>query len=275
MTPLAAAPKLPGSPRSSYFRRRDLKFPIEKVSQMNSLTRGLVASTLKRLHQEAEDADREHVAVLMAMLEEPDATMSTVVAKLFATEQDYRANSGRNVERFLAVSPDYGRFLYMTARACKATRIVEFGTSMGISTIYLAAALRDNGGGRLISAELQREKVVRARANLKAAGLDDLVEVREGDALESLAQLDTDIDLLLIDGAMSLYLQVLTLVEPHLRPGAVVLAENAFDPGYLDRVRDSAKNYLSLPLPDPLRGTSSASGSSPEILKTAPGTWRP
>jgi predicted O-methyltransferase YrrM len=142
----------------------------------------------------------------------------------------------------------------MTARACKATRIVEFGTSMGISTIYLATALRDNGGGHLISTELQPSKVERARANLKSAGLDDLVEIREGDALETLVDLEDDVDLLLIDGAMTLYLPVLKLIEPRLKSGAVILGENAFEQGYLGRVRDPANGYLSLQLPDQQRG---------------------
>ena len=190
---------------------------------MNSLTKGPVAQVLERLHQEADAADRDLVAAMMAVLEAPGVTMDKVVAKVLAKEQDYRANSSEHVERFLAVSPAYGRFLYMTARACKATRIVEFGTSMGISTIYLAAALRDNGGGHLISTELQPDKVARARANLKAAGLDDLVDIREGDALETLGYLEDEVDLLLIDGAMTLYLPVLKLVEPRLKSGAVIL----------------------------------------------------
>ena len=221
---------------------------------MNSLTNGPVAPVLERLHQEADAADRDLVAAMMAVLEAPGVTMDKVVAKVLAREKNYRANANANVERFLAVSPLYGRFLYMTARACKATRIVEFGTSMGISTIYLAAALRDNGGGHLISSELQPDKVARARANLNAAGLDDLVDVREGDALETLARLEGEVDLLLIDGAMTLYLPVLKLVQPRLKSGAVVLAENAFEQGYLDHVRDPAKGYLSLSLPDQERG---------------------
>jgi predicted O-methyltransferase YrrM len=221
---------------------------------MNSLTCRPVDTVLERLHQEAGIADRELIAAMMAVLEAPGASMDKVVAKVLAKEQDYRANSSEHVERFLAVSPAYGRFLYMIARACKATRIVEFGTSMGISTIYLAAALRDNGGGHLISTELQPDKVARARANLKAAGLDDLVDIREGDALETLGRLEDEVDLLLIDGAMTLYLQVLKLVEPRLKSGAVILAENAFEQGYLDHVRDPAKGYLSLSLPDQQRG---------------------
>jgi predicted O-methyltransferase YrrM len=140
------------------------------------------------------------------------------------------------------------------ARACRATRIVEFGTSMGVSTIYLAAALRDNGGGHLIGTEFEPAKVKRARANLDAAGFADLVDIREGDARETLKDLDGAVDLLLIDGAFSLYLPVLRLVEPRLRPGAVILGENAFDPAYLDYVRDPANGYISQPILDHGRG---------------------
>jgi predicted O-methyltransferase YrrM len=162
---------------------------------------------------------------------------------------NYRAIYRGYADNFLAVSPAYGRFLYAIARACKATRIVEFGTSMGISTIYLAAALRDNGGGHLIGTELESAKVVRARANLDAAGLADLVDIREGDAIKTLRDVGGEVDLLLIDGAFALYLPVLKLIEPRLTPGAVVLGENAFEPGYLDYVRNSAHEYVSQPLP--------------------------
>jgi predicted O-methyltransferase YrrM len=124
---------------------------------------------------------------------------------------------------------------------------------MGVSTIYLAAALRDNGGGQLVGSELEPAKVARARANLAAAGLADLVEIREGDALETLKDLGADmsgkVDLLLIDGAFSLYLPVLKLVEPWFRTGAVILGENAFAPEYLDYVRNPANLYLSQSLP--------------------------
>jgi predicted O-methyltransferase YrrM len=120
---------------------------------------------------------------------------------------------------------------------------------MGISTIYLAAALRDNGGGHLIGTELEPAKVARARANLDAAGLADLVEIREGDALETLRDVGGEVDLLLVDGAFALYLPVLKLVEARLRPGAVVLGENAFEPGYLDYVRNPSNGYVSQPLP--------------------------
>ncbi len=217
---------------------------------MNILSSGRVARILDRLHQDAEASDREHLQAMMAAIEAPGTSVEQVVADMIAEERaDYRTIYRRYADNFLAVSPAYGRFLYMVARARKATRIVEFGTSMGISTIYLAAALRDNGGGHLIGSDLEPAKVTRARANLDTAGLADLVEIREGDALETLKDVGGEVDLLLVDGAFSLYLPVLKLIEPQLKTGAVILGENAFDPGYLDYVRNPVNGYLSQPLP--------------------------
>lgn len=149
----------------------------------------------------------------------------------------------------LPVSRETGQLLYMLARGARARTIVEFGTSFGISTLHLAAALRDNGGGRLITTEFEPSKVARARANLAAAGLIDLAELREGDALKTLsADLPEAIDLVLLDGHKALYNDVLDLVEGRLRPGAFVVADNAdFSPDYLARVRDPAGGYMSTP----------------------------
>jgi predicted O-methyltransferase YrrM len=89
---------------------------------------------------------------------------------------------------------------------------------------------------KILGNEQEPGKVARARANLAATGLGDLVDIREGDALETLKDVGGEVDLLLIDGAFSLYLPALKLVEPRLKPGAVVLRENAFEPEYLDYV---------------------------------------
>ncbi len=134
----------------------------------------------------------------------------------------------------LAVSRETGTLLYMLARSCRARTIVEFGTSFGISTLHLAAALRDNGGGRLITSEFEPSKVARARDNLTAGGLIDLVEIREGDALQTLkVDLPDTIDLLLLDGAKALYPgESSSLVESRLRPGALIVADDAhYSPG--------------------------------------------
>ena len=199
--------------------------------------------------RDAEAADREFMAAMMAQFEASGATLEHAAAKLIAEERvSYRTTYRAHAEHFLAVSPAYGRFLYAIARARRAAGVVEFGTSMGVSTIYLAAALRDNGGGQLIGSELEAAKVARARATLQAAGLADLTEIREGDALETFDEVGGEVDVLLIDGAWSLYLPVLKLIEPRLAPGAVILGENAFASDYLDYVRDPANGYFSQPL---------------------------
>ncbi|MCK1386388.1 class I SAM-dependent methyltransferase [Bradyrhizobium sp. 21] len=168
-------------------------------------------------------------------------------ARMMRSKTGYRELYGRLRDVPLAVSRETGRLLYMLARSSRAKTIVEFGTSFGISTLHLAAALRDNGGGRLVTSEFEPAKAARARDNLTTGGLIDLVEIREGDALTTLsADLPDTIDLVLLDGAKALYPDILDLVEGHLRPGAIIVADNADDsPDYLARVREPGSGYLS------------------------------
>jgi predicted O-methyltransferase YrrM len=224
---------------------------------MNSLNTGQVDQTLQHLFAQAERADSALLAQF-GTADQSEQMLADVIAKHIVEErQDLHGLYHGYVDNFLNVTPEYGRFLYQCARASKATRIVEFGTSMGVSTVYLAAALRDNGGGHLIGSELESSKAAHARANLTAAGLGELVDIRVGDALQTLADVSGEIDLLLLDGAFSLYLPVLKLLEPHLKNGALILAENAFDYDnpYLEYVRDPANGYLSQSIPiNPGRG---------------------
>jgi predicted O-methyltransferase YrrM len=170
---------------------------------------------------------------------------------LMQSRTDYADFYARMKNLPLAVSRETGNLLYMLARATGARNIVEFGTSFGLSTLCLASALRDNGGGLLITSEFESSKVARARQHLADGGLSDLVDFREGDALETLARdLPASVDLLLLDGAKGLYSDILALVAPHLRPGALILADNAdYCPAYLEQVR-GGKGYLSLPFSD-------------------------
>jgi predicted O-methyltransferase YrrM len=155
--------------------------------------------------------------------------------RLMTSKTDYREMYERMKDFHLAVSRDTATLLYMLARSTQAGSIVEFGTSFGISTLHLAAALRDNGGGRIIRTEFETSKIARTQANIDAAGLSDLVEIRAGDALQTLASnLPDHIDLVLLDGAKPLYPQVLALLEPRLRQGALIAADNAdWCPEYL------------------------------------------
>ncbi|MFL1555938.1 O-methyltransferase [Pseudomonas sp. O11] len=153
---------------------------------------------------------------------------------------------------WLPVSRDTGHLLYMLARSSKARAIVEFGTSFGLSTLFLAAALRDNGGGVLIGSEFEPSKIALARKHFIEGGVNDLIDIREGDALVTLAtDMPEAVDLLLLDGAKALYDDVLNLVENHLRAGALVVADNTdYCPQYLARVRDPANGYLSVAFAD-------------------------
>ena len=209
---------------------------------MTTLSTASLAPLLDRLFKEAD-----------ATSPETNPAMAGLSAKerdhLMRSKTDYLDFYGRMKDFPLAVSRETGTLLYMLVRACGARAIVEFGTSFGISTLHLAAALRDNGGGHLITSEFEPSKVARARKNLAVGGLLDLVEIREGDAMQTLrVNLPETIDLLLLDGAKALYPEILDLVESHLRQGACIVADDADrSPDYLARVRSPAKGYLSVP----------------------------
>lgn len=212
---------------------------------MTTLTTAPIAPLLDQLFAES---DRTIAAIRPAIGDIADDEL----ARLMQSKSDYRDFYGRLKDFPLAVSRATGTLLYMLASGCRARTIVEFGTSFGISTLHLAAALRDNGGGRLITTEFESSKVTRARANLAAGGLSDLVEIREGDALHTLGtDLPESIDLLLLDGAKALYPEILSLLESRLQPGAFIVADNAdHSPEYLAHVRSPAAGYLSTPFAD-------------------------
>jgi predicted O-methyltransferase YrrM len=209
---------------------------------MTTLTSIPLAALLDRLFAEAGEGSGTTWAAISDIPAEE-------LARLRASKTEYLDFYGRLRDVPLAVSRETGVLLYMLVRGAKARSIVEFGTSFGISTLHLAAALRDNGGGRLITTEFEPSKVARARENLTAGGLIDLVEIREGDALQTLkAGLPDTIDLLLLDGAKGLYPEILALLEDRLRLGAFVVADDAdMSPDYLARVRSTEQGYLSTP----------------------------
>jgi predicted O-methyltransferase YrrM len=169
-------------------------------------------------------------------------------------DEKYRVRSEMLSEAYLPIPRGVGRLLYILARTHACKTIVEFGTSLAISTIYLAAAIRDNGGGVVITTELHAEKARRASDNLRGAGLLDLVEIRVGDARETLRTIDRPVDFLFIDGWKELYLPILKIVEPHLPAGAIVAADNmSLGPTVLkpfaDYVGSEENGYVSVELP--------------------------
>ncbi len=162
---------------------------------------------------------------------------------------DWGAQAPFYRDKFIALERDQGELLYVLARARAARRIVAYGTSYGISTIFLAAAVRDNGGGLVVGSELEPAKVEAARRHLAEAGLAGHADVRAGDARETLRDPGGPVDFVLLDGWPSLALPILRLLEPHLAPGALVVADNAGGPfkrdmrPLIDHLGDAANGY--------------------------------
>jgi predicted O-methyltransferase YrrM len=153
---------------------------------------------------------------------------------------------------YLPVTPEAGRLLYALVRASRPTTVVEFGMSLGISAIHLAAAVRDNGHGRVVTTELSAAKVATAKTTFAEIGLDELITVLEGDAVTTLPTMSGPVDFVLLDGWKELYVPVIKLLEPRLSPGTLIVADNTGLPDtqpYVDYVRDPANGYVSVNFP--------------------------
>lgn len=201
-----------------------------------------VAATLQRLHSRARRDGwvllRALPALLVAIASGRDTSKSV---------EPYLKDA------YIPVDADQGRLLYATARAIRARLILEFGTSFAVSTIYLGAAARANNG-RVIGTEMEPAKVKAARANVAEAGLASVVEIREGDAMQTLSSLDAPIDFLLLDGWKDLYLPMLKMLSPKMHPGTVVMADNIFTfkkalRPYVEYMQNRANGFDSVSLP--------------------------
>jgi predicted O-methyltransferase YrrM len=192
-----------------------------------------------------------------------DARINAVAERLHAERRrppdgvPYDAN--RSIDPFdyaeygFSILPEQGDLVYLLCRGMRATRVVEFATSVGMSTLYFAAAMRDNGGGTVIGSELVPAKVLVAKRNLADAGLADYADIRQGDARRTLRDLGGPVDFILIDGwpvneGPSLARQVIEITAPQLRSGGYVMNDNA-EPDFLEFVRDPANGFLSVTLP--------------------------
>ena len=210
---------------------------------MSTLDSPAVADLLTRLFARADQDDP-------AIFERVNAELKQLP---HPPDQRQRAELMRDV--YMPISPDVGRLLYVLARTRSAKLVVEFGTSFGISGIHLAAAVRDAGGGRLIATELDPIKTERAAHNFRVAGLSEVIDLRVGDAFETLKSgLGGGIDLLLLDGWKEAYLPMLRFLEPQLSPNALVVADDldiapeVLAP-YLDYVRKPGNGYVSVEMP--------------------------
>lgn len=145
-----------------------------------------------------------------------------------ATEGELKTFLG---DKLVALDRDKAEFCYQLCRATDARRIVEIGTSYGVSTLYLAAAMRDNirasgGAGVVIGTEYEPAKANAARAHFEQARLGDLIDLREGDLRETLSRIEGSVDFMLVDIWIRMARPALELVTPHLKRGAIVICDN-------------------------------------------------
>jgi predicted O-methyltransferase YrrM len=191
------------------------------------------------------------INLMFAQAEHDEATARRVRAQRpggFVTMTP-REHADAAAQLYLPISAEGGQLLYSLVRATRPATVIEFGTSFGISTLYLAAAVRDNGTGRVISTELSQAKITAARRTFAEVGLEDLITVLEGDALETLEGLDSSVNFVLLDGWKDLCLPVLRLLERRIAAGTLVVADDVdltdLQP-YLSYVRDPANGYQSV-----------------------------
>jgi predicted O-methyltransferase YrrM len=167
--------------------------------------------------------------------------------------------------KMVALEKDKAEFCYALCRALNATRIVECGTSHGVSTLYLAAAVRDNVagdaagnsgkvGGTVIATEWEAEKAKVARRNFAASGLARYIDLREGDLAETLKVIDGPVDFVLLDIWAEAVLPAMRHVAPHLRRGAVVVADNTAQSrqgykAYFEFIADPKNRLRTMTLP--------------------------
>ena len=157
-------------------------------------------------------------------------------------------------DKLVALEPIKAQFCHMLCRALRAKRVVEVGTSYGVSTLYLADAVRANGGGVVIATEYEPAKIARARQHFAAARLGDFIELREGDVRETLTHIEGPVDFVLMDIWTEMARPALELIAPHLRTGAMVVADNTaqFRRAYrhfFEFVADPANGLRTLTLP--------------------------
>jgi len=173
-------------------------------------------------------------------------SVDAVLARLRAQAEQSPLSGG-------AISQDQGELIYLLCRQMRARRVIDVANSVGVSAIYLAAAMRDNQDGLVIGSEIEPEKVDIAERDIEEAGLDSWVTILEGDARQTLRELDEPVDFALIDGwqgdeGPSLARGVVEVIAPQLRRGGLLMNDNA-EPDYLEYVRDPVNGFVSISLP--------------------------
>ncbi|MBN3927984.1 O-methyltransferase [Nostoc sp. NMS4] len=173
---------------------------------------------------------------ILNVLSEFDVLLEVEHNQLKALSPEERGK--RLDEMMLAVGLKTGEFLNMLLKTQGGKRILEIGTSVGYSTIWLAEAARVNGG-RVTTLECVAAKQTQAVENIRRAGLEDFVDFQLGDALKLLEILPGTWDFVLLDLWKDLYIPCFDRFYKKLAPGAIVVADNiTFPPDFRPIMKD-------------------------------------
>jgi len=201
---------------------------------------------LDRLHAQS-DAEIEETDAYFAQRER-DGTLDH---ENYCDDDTHRFLS----DKMVALDRDKAEFCYLLCRSLRATRVVEAGTSFGVSTLYLAAAVRDNRveNGVVIGTEHEPSKVAVARENFRKAGLNEFIELREGDLRQTLQDVGGPVDFMLVD-IWDVALPALERVSSSLRPGAIVACDNTTAAAdeyhdYFEFVNDPSNRFRTMTVP--------------------------
>jgi predicted O-methyltransferase YrrM len=201
---------------------------------------------LDRLHKQSD-----------AQITDTNAGFERRESEIAIDHEDYYDERMRKFlsDKMVALDREKALFCYLLCRSLNAKRIVEAGTSFGVSTLYLAAAVRDNQieNGLVIGTEYEPTKVEIARANFKEAGLSEFIDLREGDLRQTLQDVGGPVDFMLVD-IWEVALPALELVAPSLRPGAIVACDNtevdiAEYHDYFEFVHDPRNRFRTMTVP--------------------------
>jgi caffeoyl-CoA O-methyltransferase len=154
-----------------------------------------------------------------------DERIDAVLERLYAEDGAQRAAGLPSSQRTRNVERQTGRWLALLVRATNARELLEIGSSNGVSTIWLAAAARQNGG-QVIGTEILPERVAEANRNLAEAGLDGVARVVAGEARATVASLPGPFDLAFIDAEKDDYVDHFAAVVDRVEIGGLILADN-------------------------------------------------
>ena len=154
-----------------------------------------------------------------------DDRVRSVLARLEAEDADERARGLPSEQRSRQVARTTGQFLFALVAPQTDCEVLEIGGSRGYSTIWLAAGVRYLGG-RVLSLESDPAKAEAWRRNVGEAGLEDTADLIEGDAFETLRQIDDVFDVVFIDAEKEDYEALFDLARPQVEPGALFIADN-------------------------------------------------